>query len=894
MAIINILFEVRPYQNGVGPKTITMASAYADDTGTQLDGRAWEPLIVSGPTYSFGFTSDQNGLLAESVTDLGTIQFRIGDFYDNEIWSTYNWNNAPCRVWIGEQGKPFTSYRKLFEATASGLERDGVTATVALRALTNRLNKPLLDRKYSGTGKAEGPKDQEGAPKPIAIGECLSVEPVIVDAARWIYQVHGYGAVRDIKAVYDFAMDIGPADFSVSTYDELAALTLVPGQWAKCNQLGMFRLGAASEKKISADVDGAIFNGIFVDRVDTIVPALLGLAGFKPNEIGSFAALSDRPWSFFSTESTNIGDICRKAVLDAGGYLFNDNDGVWVVADAFVPKAAKPLLADGSAEPSVGAIKELNVADPLWKFEVGYGPCWGVHSTSDISPKLLELANAIADQDEAIEEIVQDVIKVEEKVDEVVKEVEQTRKQMPDLVTHLLVKPIDDLSALNLKYGASIGKAAKALSDANLVAIRRLETRVEENGDKVAEDILQLTSRVDQAEASLEGIDVDGAIEAGLVEIRRTIAGLDFASAEEVDIKIANYGTGVTAWQNEEQRVRAEADSAMATDIDELGTRITTERGEINGAINDLRELIVDGEDNSALALRIDEMGVRIDDEVMAREAAIRTVEKAFADADKATADRVDTLSSTVEGVVGPTGSIAVINGLIQTIQQTEADNDGARAREITSLQSRLDNFNGASLEQAFNTYANKVDGVGAQYTLKVQTESNGVIAVAGMGLAAENGVSAISFLADSFRIMTPGETPRQVFYADANGLLAPELTVGRLTYGALVDQFAGTRNNLDPNGGWQDIPGGLIVMWGRYRGLISRESSFSIIFPKAFPNQCFMAIPIGYIGAASSFRDLWVQNVGLPSASGATFFAQAATSDNRNIDGIDWIAFGN
>lgn len=448
------------------------------------------------------------------------------------------------------------------------------------------------------------------------------------------------------------------------------------------------------------------------------------------------------------------------------------------------------------------------------------------------------------------------------------------REQLPDLITSKLQKPIDDLAALNLTYGSSVAKASKALSANNLVAIRKLETRILEDGTKIAEDILELTSRID---------DTDAVVEAGLREVRQTITDQESATSEEIDTKIANFGRDVSAWQVEEQRVRSEQDQALAESINEMGVRV----GDTEGRIAEIESIVAD--EDGATAESVRELGVRLD----AAEGAIRTVEKATTDGDKANADRIDTISSSVEGITGPGGALSTISGTLQTLQQTQADENDARVREITTLQSKLGDSDVASLEEKLETTASKVDGLGAQYTLKLQVEQDGQLVVAGGGIAIENGVSSISWLADSFRVMTPGASPRQVFYADANGLLAPELTVGRLTYGALVDQFAGTRNNLDPNGGWQDIPGGLIVQWGRYRGLISRESSFSIVFPKAFPNQCFMAIPIGYIGAASSFRDLWVQNVGAPSSSGATFFAQAATSDNRNIDGIDWIAFG-
>lgn len=789
MASLNILFEVRPYIPGAGRSAIRLASSSADATGTQLDGLQWEPLIVSGPGYSFKYTSDQNGQLVEGSADLGTIQFRMGDFYDNEIWTTYDWNNASCRVWVGELGSSFASYRKLFEATTSGIQRDGVTATVALRSLTGRLKRPLLNAVYAGTGGAEGPVGMKGAVKPIAIGFCRSVEPIIVDAAKWIYQVHGYGPVQDLAAVYDFAQALAAPIASVGTYNELAALTLKPGEWAKCNALGMFRLGGASDKKITADVQGGIFYGQYPHTVADIVPALLRKAEFSAAEIGSFAALANKGWSLYSKEPVDVGTVCRKAVLDAGGYLISDNQGVWQVGNAFSPKALKPLLADGSAEPSVGAIVEQNVADPLWQVEVGYDPCWGVHSASDISPKLLELSGAILTQENAIAEVKIVADHAREKSEEANIAVNVIRKQLPDLVTPLLHKPIDDLSALHIKYGASLSKTQFALHNKNLVAIRELGTRVEE-GSKVAEDVLKLTSRLTDAEKAIEGINVDGSIEAGLAEIRRTIVNANYASSEAIDLKIANYGKNVSAWQTEEERVRSEKDSALAEDIETMGVSIRKDVGEditkLEGSFNDFRKLLVD-KDGNITAVRQDELGVKLTETVKdvttAYEGAIRVVEEARIEDGKATAKSLENLQAAVT-VTGPNGQTMTVGSAIKELRQTIADGDGSESQAVINLQSRLDNFegtNGAKLEQAFRTYANKTDGIGSQYTLKVQTDQNGQRFIAGMGLAIENGVSAIAFSADSFRITTPGQNPQQVFYADTTGIYAPNLTVEKL-----------------------------------------------------------------------------------------------------------------
>nr|WP_274705413.1 DUF1983 domain-containing protein [Sphingomonas sp. H160509] len=81
--------------------------------------------------------------------------------------------------------------------------------------------------------------------------------------------------------------------------------------------------------------------------------------------------------------------------------------------------------------------------------------------------------------------------------------------------------------------------------------------------------------------------------------------------------------------------------------------------------------------------------------------------------------------------------------------------------------------MNYAQLQENFSTYASKVDGIGAEYTLKVQTTQNGEKYIAGMGIAIENGVSAINFLADSFRITANSQSgPSTGFLFGCSGRL--------------------------------------------------------------------------------------------------------------------------
>ena len=477
-------------------------------------------------------------------------------------------------------------------------------------------------------------------------------------------------------------------------------------------------------------------------------------------------------------------------------------------------------------------------------------------------------------------------------------------KQLPNIIGPLLRKPIDEIAAIQIGYGAGLQKATQALNKKNLVAIESLTTRVDEDGTKVAESIRNLTSRVTEAEAELAGLDIDGDIEAGLIEIRRTIANTKEAMSEEINSKIANFGEDVSAWQNEEVRVRSTKDEALAEDIDQLGVRITNEvdgaKTVLEGQFNDFRRLFI-AEDGSIIAVRQDELGVRLQETVEgiteSYEAAIKDVEDARIEDDKATATKISDLQAAVT-VTDADGNPVSINAAIQTVRQAVADVDeGASAEVVERLQSRLDNFNGtmgASLEASYSTYANKVDGVGAQYVLKVQTDQNGQKYIAGMGIAIENGVSETVFATDSFKIMTPGQTPITLFQVDAdNGVYMPRVRVDKISIGAMDGEFNANKTPFNGVEGTQMLPGGVVMKWGKYRGTIMDEATFTVTFQTPFPNSCDAFVPTPYIAVFNNSRDLWIQNIGEPSRFSATVGTQAATRNDQRIDGFDWIAFG-
>jgi len=1018
---MNILFEVTVL-NGNTPKTLRMASASASVAGTQLDNQQWIPLITKRHSVSGSWASD--GVLSEGSVNHGSLSFRMSSAYENEVWSSYEWNGGLARIFVGDDGDPFSAYKQVFEGSVSAPERQGITATVGLLGPDALLDRDLLSLEYQGTGGAEGPPALKGKLKPRSFGTCLSVEPTLVDAASWIYQVHGYGAVSAIKP-YEFAQALDPAKNKGDqpTFNALKALTLVPGEWATCLQQGMFRLGGTPAQKISADVQSG-----GATTVATILPQLLTIASIPAAKQGNFSAFSSAAWSLYLDDQATVGEIARQAVYQAGGMLFADGTGKWQVMDYFAPATPIILNADRSTAPLVKDVREPTVSAPVWKVKVAYDRCWSVHTSSEVSPALGEISDKVEAQKAAaalaleaaqlaaaeaaiakarLDAAASDGILDRAEKAGIVREFTEEAAQQNGLQTQptnvdvtyeravlagtfgnlktyleslspgyadsSLDTPIDRttfdarwrdywvakqnlLNALagrasatatwgqvtgpgtpesNATVGAPVGTnvggrpvvdlladtdkaksdAAKAALDASnaksaadaaaadTVAAKARLSAIEADGILDRSEKSEVVLRFNNAAAERSGLVAKG-VEFDLIAQRNAyadaydglVAMLNGLSPSYTDtttdtpIDRATFNAVWTRYFTERQnllnaissktRVAAEAaqtnadkaagdaaaaklaadaakiaaDAAKATadattanftaarltqilqkpiddiskvtldygaqslmtskdlfdrnerSVRDLQTTILNDQGFIRvEKINELGIKIAEGVAGEAtirdaqikdvkrlyqagdaiVAADISTLGGRITKEVgdvkTAYEGAIRDTRQAVIDGDYAQALRADALSASITGLVQPGGNIYNLEAAVQRIDKAEVDNNGARAQETLNLKARLDNVNGASLEQSFTTYANKVDGIGAQYVLKVQTETNGVVSVAGMGLASSNGKSAIVFNSDVLQINVPGAGAVPVFSVDAQGVYMPNVRVNKL-----------------------------------------------------------------------------------------------------------------
>lgn len=126
---------------------------------------------------------------------------------------------------------------------------------------------------------------------------------------------------------------------------------------------------------------------------------------------------------------------------------------------------------------------------------------------------------------------------------------------------------------------------------------------------------------------------------------------------------------------------------------------------------------------------------------------------------------------------------------------------------------------------------------------------------------------------------------------ADAAEAQALASAVVALTPARLADAFKGANQSLNTSG-YQKLPGGLIIQWGRLvLGTISSDYHGTITFPIAFPSQ-ILQVNVSLYSYAGDWFDSSAAVTG-QSLTGFGFTAQEWSNAPQNLE-IVYIAIGN
>lgn len=388
------LVEIEAH-DGTVVRTLYLGTEGITTRPTDSPANAYYDPRIADPGNFETFLFGEGTTRGQSRIGAGDIVLRSGDPGNGQTldpWLGWGFDGRPVTIkLLARADAAITTAETLFRGTAEQLVADRPMEQVALRLhdrLTD-LDKPLLQARYAGTTlstgpTAEGTADQKDLLKPRVWGRAFNVPALLVNPFDLIYQVSA-SPLQSI-AVFDAGYPLTLA----ADYLDIASLrsaTIVPGRYATCLALGLFRLGASAFKAVTADVvEGTQRTAAQIAR------RILLEFGIAPADApnASFSALASQAPAevgiYVSGEDTALSVVTR--LLDSiGGWISPSRLGTFRVG-RLAPGSGTPAAVFTESE-LLDEPERLRVLDqgngiPAWRTTVRWGRINQVQGQNDL------------------------------------------------------------------------------------------------------------------------------------------------------------------------------------------------------------------------------------------------------------------------------------------------------------------------------------------------------------------------------------------------------------------------------------------------------------------------------------------------------------------------------
>ena len=386
-------------------RLVALPTVYNPDTpGEETDHYAdgqfiSEPTDTPANTYfeprvASGFTLDNNmagiggvRLGGRALPRPGTLRLAIADSdLDGNLPPTRFYDDRALEIRIGAPDAPLAQFGTLFEGKMAGVRYDRLELVILLQEALGLVDKPVQTDTYAGTGGLEGGDNLEGKFKPVTLGEVYQVEPVLVDPANLIYQVHD-GAISEVVAV----RDNGDALTFNQDVADITATDPGIGPPVKYNTSlanGYIRLGAQTGV-ITVDLKGDNAGG-YIDTVGAIVRRLIanvaGLTDPDDMDAAAFLEMESRAPAavgFFAgaEREFRLPEVIDLLINSVFGYWGLRPDGRFTLGVIRPPGTEAATYTDSE----LIEFQFLAAAPPTKKLNFRHRPNWRVLSPTEIA-----------------------------------------------------------------------------------------------------------------------------------------------------------------------------------------------------------------------------------------------------------------------------------------------------------------------------------------------------------------------------------------------------------------------------------------------------------------------------------------------------------------------------
>lgn len=302
-------------------------------------------------------------------------------------------DGRPLRVLAGLSTDPLSAFVPVWTGVARAWEQEEDTVRIEGYDASYLLDNPVQPTLYAGTGTYEGTSDLAGTPKPLAFGQAWNVEPVLVDPATLVYQVHD-GPVESI-AVYEGGLVVASGGDTSDLYSGSTSAGQVRTDLAR----GLFQLGSSPTQRITAEVEGDAPAGLgYATGIGTLAYRLLRLrAGIDARYLddGSFDSLDAAAIGIcgaYLSEPEDARSVLTRLLSGVGAFWTCRRDGRIRALRLADPNATAIVRRFDPV--SILSLRTLRLPDavfpPVWRTVIGWRRNNTVQTGEDLSGSITD------------------------------------------------------------------------------------------------------------------------------------------------------------------------------------------------------------------------------------------------------------------------------------------------------------------------------------------------------------------------------------------------------------------------------------------------------------------------------------------------------------------------
>lgn len=359
----------------------------------------WIEGMVNFGDLESSITEQETGYGGVSTARIGDITLQLVD-KEFDYLVSQSWDSRDIEVKIGLSDLDISLYRVILRGSTESIDTNLNEIRIVIKDKSILFDRPVQNSQYGGTGGLDGDENLNGTYKPLLFGRCGHCSPILVNEAKYIYQIHD-GPIHDIDLVLTGGRvmsnrgDVSDIEAWIPTQEDVDA-----GGYVTNFIGGYLRLAAPPAAPITAHCFGDTSVPLTCrvsDVVKSIVTRVIPESEIDQDSLNRVFSYQPGLTGVYITSDQSIRDVVNSIIAPLGVFLYLD------------PLNIVHMDEVRTKEPTATLSTETNILDDIVPvrakpkrggrlYRIGYSKAWTIFNESDflgeVSPGVkIELQN---------------------------------------------------------------------------------------------------------------------------------------------------------------------------------------------------------------------------------------------------------------------------------------------------------------------------------------------------------------------------------------------------------------------------------------------------------------------------------------------------------------------